>query len=185
VTPEKPPLEPVKFIVAVLAPNRKAWEEARHLLSEHLGPEEGVLEPLPFHWTRFYEKEMGADLLRSISIFQPLRNREDLPAVKNWTGELEQGLASQGARTVNLDPGYISQGQLFLASTKDGRQRVYVSEGIYVEPTLYFEGKSWHPFEWTYPDYRSGVCWELLGEGRKSLNRQIKSQELRKPWFHP
>ncbi len=188
--PQNPPVcleqhEPVKFLVAVLARSRPEWESVRERLRSQFGPEDAVLEPLPFTWTRYYEREMGPHLLRSLSLFRPLRHREDLPAAKRWAGELETELAESGNRTVNLDPGYLTQGQLFLASTKDGRQRVYVADGIYVEPTLYFEGKSWHPFEWTYPDYRSGVFWDLLGAGRKSLNAQIKAQEKAEPWTLP
>jgi hypothetical protein len=35
-----------------------------------------------------------------------------------------------------------------------------------VEPTLYFRDGAYHPFEWTYPDYREKACLEFLKEVR-------------------
>ena len=39
-------------------------------------------------------------------------------------------------RPVNIDPGYINESRLILASTKDFSHRIYLRDGIYAEVTL-------------------------------------------------
>ena len=46
-------------------------------------------EPLPFHFTDYYETEMGKDLWRRMASFEPLISPDQLPGVKLWTNELE------------------------------------------------------------------------------------------------
>ena len=58
-------------------------------------------------------------------------------------------------RTVNIDPGYINDAKLVLASTKDYNHRLYILKGIYQEVTLTFQSGSFRFFDWTYPDYRT------------------------------
>jgi hypothetical protein len=58
------------------------------------------------------------------------------------------------ARPLNLDPGYLTEAKLVLASTKDHAHRIYLSQGIYAEVTLSFRRGHWRHHDWTYPDYR-------------------------------
>jgi hypothetical protein len=55
---------------------------------------------------------------------------------------------------LNLDPGYITQAKLVLASTKDHAHRIYLADGIFAEVTLSYKHRRWQPHEWTFPDYR-------------------------------
>ena len=97
--------------------------------------------------------------------------------IKLKTNEIELEFAkefgTEGLRPVNLDPGYMTLGQFFLATTKDQRQRVYIREGIYVEPTLYFQDGHFHAFDWTYRDYQSEEYIRFLEKVRAALRREI------------
>ena len=150
----KPPL-PVKLVIGLLAGEIPILESLRARLAGRFGPEEEVMPPIPFTWTRYYEDELGPAPWRAFVSYETLVPREALVEIKRWTNGLEAETASGGKRRANLDPGYMTLGQFFLATTKDQRHRVYVGEGIFVEPTLYFEAGDFHPFEWTYRDYRS------------------------------
>jgi hypothetical protein len=58
------------------------------------------------------------------------------------------------ARLLNLDPGYLTEAKLVLASTKDHAHRIYLSQGIYAEVTLSYRRGHWRHHDWTYPDYQ-------------------------------
>jgi hypothetical protein len=105
--------------------------------------------------------------------YEQLIPREDMVAIKRWTNEVESETALNGKRRVNLDPGYMTLGQFFLATTKDQRHRVYVGDGIFVEPTLFFENGLFQPFPWTYRDYRSDEYLRYFQQARAKLAYQM------------
>src|SRR4030042_760131 len=49
----------------------------------------------------------------------------------------------------------IGLAKVVLASTKDYKHRIYLDKGIYAEITLFYQDKTFNPWEWTYPDYRT------------------------------
>ena len=166
--------QPVKLIVGLLAGDRVNLDLGLSRLVGRFGQPDAIMDIVPFTHTRYYEKELGPSPLRIFSSFDALIQRTQLPELKLWTCEVERELSVDGKRPVNLDPGYITLGQIFLASTKDQRQRVYVRDGIYVEPTLYFRNGKFHPFEWTYPDYRNGNYFGFLENVRDIYLGQLK-----------
>lgn len=145
----------VKLIIGLLGVDREILKTAREILKQEFGPEEEVLDPIPFIWTRYYSDELGDAPWRAFVSYEKMIPRENLVDIKLFTNGLETRCGREGKRIVNLDPGYLTLGQFFLATTKDQRQRVYVRDGIYVEPTLYFQDGAFHAFPWTYRDYQS------------------------------
>jgi hypothetical protein len=151
----------VKLVMGLLGANPEILKRTRVLLAGRFGVEEEVMAPIPFTWTRYYSDELGDSPWRVFVTYEDLIDRETLVEVKHFTNALEQelaeptGPAEKKVRKINLDPGYLTLGQFFLATTKDQRHRVYIREGIFVEPTLYFQDGDFFPFEWTYRDYRS------------------------------
>ena len=89
---------------------------------------------------------------------------------------MEEALASDGKRRINLDPGYISQSKLVLATTKNHGHRIYLGKGIYAEVTLRYRNKAFRPWEWTYPDYRTEEYVEILEEIRSIYVDQIRAR---------
>ena len=167
----------VKIIVGILAKDIPAIEAVRETLREKFGEEDYNLAPFPFTFINYYKEEIGDTPMRAFFSYEPLVDRETIVDIKLWTNDLELEIAKQagtpGLRPVNLDPGYMTLGQFFLATTKDQRQRVYIGRGIFVEPTLYFQDGHFHHFEWTYRDYQSEKYIEYLEEVRKRLAYQM------------
>lgn len=124
-------------------------------LAECLGPAWSASETWPFDSTRYYEPEMGVGLVRSFRAYVPAP-AGCLAAWKLATIGIEQRWGRPGARAVNLDPGYVTLGGLFLASTKEGPHRLYLNNGIYAELTLLYRRARWEALPWTFPDFRSG-----------------------------
>ncbi len=111
-----------------------------------------------FAATEFYRSTMGADLKKQFFAFEQLIPPEQLVAIKRTTNQWEQAFCELAeyseVRPLNLDPGYVTEAKLVLATTKDRDHRVYLGEGIFAEVTLCFQRGSWQCRPWTYPDYR-------------------------------
>jgi hypothetical protein len=108
---------------------------------------------VPFRWSDYYEREMGAGLRRKFVSFARPVEQGELAAIKRWT----MGFEGPKPRPVNLDPGYVTPAKLVLATTKDRGHRVYLADGIFAEATLAWAKNTFVPFEWTYPDYRDHI----------------------------
>jgi hypothetical protein len=143
-------------------------EDLEARLAAQYGPVVERGGPWPFDDTRYYEAEMGAGLAKFFLGFAPAPAGR-LAAWKIAAGRIEDRYRLPGGRRVNLDPGQVTLGGLFLASTKDGPQRLYLSDGIYAEITLLYRRGGWESLPWTFPDFRSGRYDEFLTRARRRL----------------
>ncbi|WP_290741997.1 DUF4416 family protein [Fibrobacter sp. UBA4309] len=169
----------VKIIVGVLAKDSQSVEDVRETLRNRFGEEDLNLSPFPFTFTNYYVDEIGDVPVRAFFSYETLVERTEIVDIKLWTNDIELEIAEKngtpGLRPVNLDPGYMTLGQFFLATTKDQRQRVYMQRGIFVEPTLYFQDGHFHAFEWTYRDYQSEKYIQYLEQVRARLAYQMST----------
>lgn len=149
------------------------------LLRREFGPVDCETDASEFDSTDYYAREMGTDLRRKWVAFRPLRERGYLAEAKHLCIELELKLAVDGKRTVNIDPGYVDDAQVVLATTKDFAHRVYIGKGYYAEPTLiYVKGdRNYRPLEWTYPDYRTLMALRFFRDARCEYLRQVKAAD--------
>lgn len=167
---------PVKLVIGMLAGEEGYFQEALVRLEAHFGPVDYRSPLLPFTYTDYYGREMGGPILRRFISFAQLIDPATLPQVKLLTNRLEEEMAEDGPRRINLDPGYIAPGKLVLATTKDREHRVYLGEGIYAEVTLRWKRKEgFQPWEWTYPDYASSEYRDILGEIRELYMAQYRA----------
>jgi len=168
---KKPPK--VKYFVGMLARDEEIMEKAAEILEEKFGEVEFKSDLIPFTHTDYYEKEMGKDLRRRFYSFKPLRSPGELAELKLFTIEVEKKFMEGDKRRVNIDPGYVELSKIVLASTKNYSHRIYLSNGIYAEVTLYFKNGEFHDFHYTYPDYRTKEYKEFFEKIRKSLKNSL------------
>jgi len=79
-------------------------------------------------------------------------------------------------RRVNLDPGYLDTTKLVLVSTKNQAHRIYLAQGIYAEVTLLYHHGEFHPFLYTYSDYRWPETHEFLRRVRSRYLEQLRTR---------
>ena len=176
-TRPRPP-EPVKLICGVLTSDRKRWRNVEALLCERFSPVEDRTPWGLFDFTHYYDGEMGSPLWRCFLSFRELLAPDLLAESKLTTNEIETYLAAHHPgrkRFVNLDPGWLTPGQLVLASTKPAAHRIYLREGIYAELELLYRQARWHPLPWTYPDYRTPDARLFFSQVRRRYLEQRKS----------
>ncbi|MCL2207209.1 MAG: DUF4416 family protein [Fibromonadales bacterium] len=161
--------QPVRLIVGILSANEELAANAKLKLVERFGEADLEMQPVPFAHTNYYKDELGENPLRSFLSFENKIERETIAGIKLETNEMEKNWNRQ----VNLDPGYMTLGQFFLATTKDQRHRVYLGQGIFAEVTLYFENGHFHFFDWTYLDYKSEAYIIFLEKARERFAYHI------------
>jgi hypothetical protein len=165
---------PVKLVIPALFADTGLIAPVRGLVQEAYGPLDRETAPLPWNHTDYYTAEMGGGLSRVFFIPGRLIDRRQLASIKRQTILWEEQFAEHGKRRVNLDPGYLSEGQLVLASTKDFFHRIYLDQGIYAEVTLYYKHNEFHNLPWTYPDYATEEYKKILKEIRAEYQKQLE-----------
>ncbi len=166
----------VKLIVGFIFNDDGALIKAKSCLKKHFGQIDFESIILPFTHSNYYDKEFGDNLKRQFISFKKLINAEKLADIKILSNRIEDTLAfNHGPRKINIDPGYIDMAKLILATTKDFVHRIYLKKGIFSEVTLFYRDKSFSPWEWTYPDYKTNEYLSIFNQIRDIYAQQTKN----------
>ena len=173
---------PVKLFIGMLSSDAALFDTCTQVISREYGPVDFQSEILPWNKTEYYRDEMGNHIARKFIFLEQLINPGELSRIKVFTNSVEDNLAArEGAvlrRRINLDPGYVDQAKVVLATTKDFAHRIYLSDGIYAEVTLRYSNadRGFIPFDYTYPDYRTEAYGLLFSRARDSLRTALKKK---------
>ncbi len=167
------PPKKVKLFCGMISSDESLFNTVIEELSVKFGPVDCKSSVMPFTQTDYYKKEMGEKLKKFFVSFTELIDSIFLVDVKIFTQEIEEKYSLNGKRRINLDPGYLSEAKMVLATTKDHQHRIYMGKGIYGEVTLKFQNKTYEPWEWTYNDYKKEEYIEYFIELRNILRKQL------------
>jgi hypothetical protein len=145
----------VKLFSGVIYRDEGVYEETRKKLEERFSPVDLEAGPFDFDFTTYYNAEMGTPLFRRFISFERLICPEELPGIKLFTNEMEIAASVNGNRVINLDPGYLSEANVIIATTKNQYHRVPLSKGIYAHMEYVLMRKKIMTLDWTYPDFRT------------------------------
>ena len=171
---------PVKLFIGMLSPEPELFDMCADMACKEYGPIDYQSEIIPWTNSDFYQEEMGAGILRKFIFFEQLLDPGDLPAIKIDTVRIEKSLAvrtgNRARRRINLDPGYVTEAKVVLATTKDYSHRLYIGKGIYAEVTLGYANKdrSFMPFDYTYLDYCSDTYKKMFNQARSVLRSALQ-----------
>jgi len=168
---------PVKLFVGILSSVDGLFAEAESTLADLYGAVDLRSDLLTFDSTHYYDGEMGAPIWRRFVSFTELIGADRISGIKIETNEVEERYRTRVhdvSRPLNLDPGYVELSKVVLASTKNFYHRIFLAEGIYGEVTLHYSAGAWHPFPWSFPDFRSGRYHEFFLRVRQTYRRQLK-----------
>ncbi|MDR1728196.1 MAG: DUF4416 family protein [Acidobacteriota bacterium] len=167
---------PVKLLVGVLTSAPELLPAVEDMLTAAFGGIDARSDLFPFDGTHYYDAEMGAPIWRLFLGFERLVAPERIAEAKVATNGMEAELGARfpsAARPVNLDPGYMEQAKVVLASTKNFFHRVLVARGVYAEVTLHYRDGGWRSFPWTFPDYGAGRYHPFFTALRERYRRQL------------
>jgi len=145
----------VKLFSGVIYSSRQVYEKTGKKLEKIFSFVDLESGEFNFDFTTYYNREMGSPLFRRFISFEKLISPEQLPDIKILTNRIEIETSIDGNRVVNLDPGYLSDANVIIATTKNYYHRVPLSKGIYAHMEYVIKRKKLVPLEWTYPDFKT------------------------------
>ena len=170
----KPKVKAVKLICAVLFSTSGDINRANADLENRFGKIDLKSPVFDFTFTDYYNDEMGESLIKQLLSFEKPVMPDQLADIKNATNKIESLYLLKGKRTINLDPGYLEESKLILASTKNFSHRIYLKDGIWAELTLSYAGGRFVAHPWTYPDYQTELAYGFLSKVRDIYVNQLK-----------
>ncbi len=149
-------------------------KQASEILQSFWGDADFTGEDHPFDVTDYYEPEMGSDLNRRLVSFSRLAPPDCLSSAKHRCNEIEDQLAGEKGRLVNLDIGYLDDNKIVLASFKSAGQKIYLRDGVWADLVGRYRQGRYCSFEWTFPDFRDGRYDCELGRIREIYLKQLR-----------
>ncbi|RME10711.1 MAG: DUF4416 family protein [Aquificota bacterium] len=122
---------------------------------------------------RYYGREMGDGLLKRFFSLSGLMKKEELRDFKLWAMRREEEYSCHGRRGLNIDPGYVDESHLVLASSKRRGGRLYLGGSVYAEIEYLYLYGNFRPLYWTYGDYRDKGVREFFEGVREDFLRQL------------
>jgi hypothetical protein len=172
------PPTPVLPLLAVTSRHADAFDWASERFAAEFGAIQLASSRFRFDQTDYYEPTMGTELFKQflapVGLQDPGRLSHWKRLANQWEEDYRLGGRLPDPRPLNLDPGYLSEDKLVLASTKNHAHRLYVGEGIYAEVTLRFHRRQWQTCPWTYPDYGQPHYHAFFLECRQWLRGQLR-----------
>ena len=162
-----------KLFIGFIYSDEEILDKTISLLSKSYGEIILKSENFPFQHTCYYES-MGQNLKKVLLAFDELIERDHISLIKIHSNEIENLFLDNGKRRINIDPGYLTLSNVYLASCKEYYHRIYIGNGIYLENEYYWSKKDYVFFEWTYPDYKSEGYVAFFKELRNIYARKLR-----------
>ena len=155
-----------KLVMAVMYSDKEIYSKCKHILEQKFNNIAKESNEYDFdQFTHYYEKEMGKGLVKRFLIFDKEIEKKDLIEIKKQITEIEKGSSKDNNRTINLDPGYVNENELVLASFKSGTNyKEDLGQGVYAHKILEFKDNKVGIFWHTFPDYRVKEHQEFFGK---------------------
>lgn len=172
------PPQAAKLVIGLLMNRRELIPSVSDKLVEAFGAVDMVSPWFEFHFTDYYEPEMGMPLYRRMLTFVTLIQQGSLADIKLKTNAIEEQYTGNGRRTVNIDPAYMLRERFVLATGKNFSHRIYIGRGIYADLTLIYRKGAFKTLEWTYPDYAEPKMQDFLTLVRKKYIDDLKRESI-------
>ncbi|MDA8402607.1 MAG: DUF4416 family protein [Desulfobacteraceae bacterium] len=169
--------QPAKLVIGVFTNDKRLLAPVLNSLTKQFGGMDMISPWIAFDYTRYYEREMGPDLVRRMMAFKPLINQADLSTIKLATNAIELECAIGARRNINIDPGYMLRERFVLATGKNFAHRIYIGNRIYADLTLLFQKGAFQILPWTYPDYKDGRIQSFLHQVRNKYIKDLAELE--------
>ena len=164
----------VKLFCGILYSDLNFLDKSFELLKDHFGKIDYKSQQFDFQISDYYIPEMGSPIFRMFISFEKLILPNEIARIKIVTNDIEDQLAIEGKRKINLDSGYMDYDKVVLASAKYNGQKTYLEYGIWADLTLHYEKGEFVPYPWSFPDFKQGVYDQVFLEIRQRFKKQRK-----------
>ena len=168
--------EEALLFVGALFSSHEIFDRNLPELENHFGPI--LLQSPVMSWdhSQYYRDELGIPISRRFIFFERPIDASLLPEIKLLTDDIEYGNLKEGKRQINLDPGYLTEAKVILASTKNYSHRIYLGRGIYAEQEYIFSKGSYQPLSHTYTDYRNSEYLKVFSQARQRFRQLLSAR---------
>ena len=167
---------PAKLFIGILTDSDNFLNKAETVLTRKYGKIDLKTGKIQFSHTEYYSS-IGKNLFKVFFSFERLFMREQIVKIKLFTNNLEKRISTKDKRNINIDPGYLTLSNVFLASCKDFFHRIYLDRGVYLENEYRYVGRQFQPWQWTYPDYLKVDYLDFFYDVRKTYYKQIRKKK--------
>ncbi len=159
------------LLFALMWRDKEILKEVEDILLSKYGNK--LKETLPFtlSYSNYYEKEMGKGLQKKFLALDTFIGKDLLKDIKKDSILLEKDFSINEKRQINIDPLYLDDFQVVVASKKDKGSRIYLGDGVFAELELLYHHGSFQPLIWTYLDYKDNI--PFFNQVRKYYLRNV------------
>jgi hypothetical protein len=126
---------------------------------------------IPWNFSEYYDDELKPPILRKFLFFRDLIDPPSLVDAKLATIEIEARFSTNGKRSINIDPGYLTLAKVVLASRKNYSHRINLGRGVFAELELFYKDDRFNPMPYTYNDYRDDIFTGIFMQARQLMKR--------------
>lgn len=170
--------EEALLFVGALYASSEIFDRNLPELENHFGPVLFQSAIMPWDHSHYYRDELGTPISRRFIFFERLIDASCLPEIKVMTDDMEYRNLIHGKRQINLDPGYLTEAKVILASTKNYSHRIYLGRGIYAEQEYIFSKGSYRPLSHTYTDYRKSEYLKVFSQARQLFRQMLAARRM-------
>lgn len=142
------------LLFAIMYPDKNILDRALAILKDRYGKPYARGPEYDFNFTDYYEEEFGKNLKKSIFVFEKEITKTDLTDIRQETAKVEKEISYLGRRRVNIDPGYISDKEMVLATKKQKQWKEYLGGGVYAHKIFEFLDDGIKTFNHSFADYK-------------------------------
>ncbi len=162
-----------KLFIGVIYGSEEVLSAAEKFLIKKYGEIDFRTKRIPFVHTKYY-RDMGSSQSKVFISFKKLIRREDIVEIKLFTNRIEKKFSENKSRKINIDPGYLTLSNVYLATCKEFFHRAYLRRGVYLENEYRYVARRYQPWEWTYPDFQKPEYIYFFLEVRRIYHNQLK-----------
>src|SRR4030042_5012347 len=161
-----------KLFIGIIFSTEEILAAVEKILIKKFGEIDYRTKNIPFVHTKYY-RDMGSARFKVLLSFRRLIRREDIVEIKLFTNKIEKRFSENKIRKVNIDPGYLTLSNVYLATCKEFFLRIDLRKGVYLENEYRYVARRFQPWEWTYPDYLKQDYLFFFHEVRRMYHNQM------------
>ena len=167
--------EPVKRIAFILHGENLDHADLIIALEQHFATVEYMGSAFDFEQTKYYEKEMGRGLQRSVWSFEGLIDASEAVNDKLLAVQIENDLRNSSAgRKFNVDVGYLDSDKVILTSFKKGPYKIYAHSGVWLDLAMNYSKGVFTGTSYTFSDFKINPYQKDLMRIREFFKRDLK-----------
>ena len=147
-----------KLVMAIMYGSNDLLDKTKEILQQKYSPISKESSEFDFNHTTYYEEEFGTNLKKRFIAFEKEISEAELADIKHEITQIEKELSQNNKRTINIDPGYLNEKELVLASFKQRNEvKTDIGKSVYAHKVIEVVDNKPTTFPHTFKDYKEHI----------------------------